>query len=98
MQQLRKTHILIFLLRLHDLYAEDLQTQILTAFATIVRRAQDIQTDHLDTLKSRISATEEAFRGLNPAEDQTLFIEYNVSHFAEPPIGPSRPVRHITTR
>ncbi|KAF7795164.1 hypothetical protein EIP86_006313 [Pleurotus ostreatoroseus] len=37
------------------------------------------------SLKSRVASVDEAFRALNPAQDQTLFIEHNVSHFAEPP-------------
>ena len=64
---------------------ESLQTQLLTKFATIVRRAQDIHSGHLDALKSRVVATEDAFRAMDPGQDQNLFIEYNASAFSEPP-------------
>lgn len=65
--------------------AEMLQTHVLIKLSTIVRQAQTIQSGHLDSLKSRVTATDAAFQALDPAKDQVLFIEHNVSHFAEPP-------------
>ena len=64
---------------------EDLQTQVLIKLSHTVRRAQDIRSTHLDKLKTRVVAVDEAFQSLSPSQDQDLFVEYNAKPFSEPP-------------
>ncbi|THG97298.1 hypothetical protein EW026_g4673 [Hermanssonia centrifuga] len=63
---------------------QDLHSQLLERFANIIVHAQDLHGTHLENLKSRVSATEQAFKELDPYRDQELFIDYNISHFSAP--------------
>ncbi|KAI0081551.1 hypothetical protein K474DRAFT_1681918 [Panus rudis PR-1116 ss-1] len=64
---------------------QNLQSQLLTRLATIVAHGQSLQSKHLDTLKSRVIATEEAFKSIDPAHDQDIFIDHNIRPFKAPP-------------
>lgn len=66
-------------------HTEDLQTQLLTKFVDIMIRAQTLQTNHLDSLKTHIITAEDALKAVDPSADQNLFIEYNINPFSLPP-------------
>ncbi|KAJ2988591.1 hypothetical protein NUW54_g7971 [Trametes sanguinea] len=51
---------------------EELQTRLLTRFVEIVKDAQEIQLQHLDTLRSHLIATEATLDAVNPQADQDL--------------------------
>lgn len=46
--------------------------------------SQQLQGSHLETLKSRVSATEKAFKAISPSKDQQLFIDHNIRPFTAP--------------
>ncbi|KAJ3009402.1 hypothetical protein NUW54_g2793 [Trametes sanguinea] len=64
---------------------QELQTRLLTRFVEIVKDAQEIQLQHLDTLRSHLIATEATLDAVNPQADQDLFIDYNIAPFSPPP-------------
>ncbi|KAI9061334.1 hypothetical protein FKP32DRAFT_948969 [Trametes sanguinea] len=64
---------------------QELQTRLLTRFVEIVKDAQEIQLQHLDTLRSHLTATEATLDAVNPQADQDLFIDYNIAPFSPPP-------------
>lgn len=64
---------------------ENLQTELLSKFSKIIIDAQALHHRHLDALKGRASATEAAFKDLDPEKDQQLFIEHNTGQFSIPP-------------
>ncbi|KAL7280164.1 hypothetical protein ACG7TL_006583 [Trametes sanguinea] len=64
---------------------QELQTRLLTRFVEIVKDAQELQLQHLDTLRSHLTATEATLDAVNPQADQDLFIDYNIAPFSPPP-------------
>ena len=66
------------------LRAEDLQTQLLKRFVSIMAGAHGMQHGHLDALRAHITASEGLLSAVNPSTDQDLFIEYNINPFTLP--------------
>lgn len=50
----------------------------------ILAHAQDLTSSHLDTLKKRVGAVEQALRDVSVGKDQNLFIDFNIRPFAAP--------------
>ncbi|KAJ3489206.1 hypothetical protein NLI96_g2264 [Meripilus lineatus] len=63
---------------------QDLQTQLLTSLSKIIVTSQQLQGNHLVSLKTRVAATEKAFEDIDPIKDQDLFIDHNIRPFTAP--------------
>ncbi|TFK52285.1 hypothetical protein OE88DRAFT_1734304 [Heliocybe sulcata] len=63
---------------------QNLQTQLLNQFTTILSQAQDLHTAHLDSLKDRVTKVQASLAKVDPKHDQDLFIDYNIRPFAPP--------------
>lgn len=53
-------------------------------FVQVLTHSQQLQINHLDTLKSRIADVTAKFSQVNVPKDQDLFIEYNLRPFIAP--------------
>ncbi|KAI0338929.1 hypothetical protein BDW22DRAFT_1409320 [Trametopsis cervina] len=63
---------------------DNLQTQLLAKFSSIILEAQSLHILHLDALKTRVVATESAVRELDSQLDQQIFINHNIRAFSPP--------------
>ncbi|KAH8104793.1 hypothetical protein BXZ70DRAFT_1005298 [Cristinia sonorae] len=63
---------------------QTLQTQLLSKFAQTIVHAQALESSHLDRLKLRVAAAENAFKAITPSQDQMLFIDHNIRTFSAP--------------
>ncbi|KAF8895149.1 hypothetical protein BD779DRAFT_1797047 [Infundibulicybe gibba] len=61
-----------------------LQSRLTERFTKVLLHSQALQVNHLDILKARISSAENVLGQVNPARDQSLFIEYNIRQFTAP--------------
>ncbi|CAK5284133.1 unnamed protein product [Mycena citricolor] len=61
-----------------------LQGRLVRRFAEILSHSQALEIAHLDTLKGRLAGVEVAIEAIDPAQDQNLFIEYNIRSFTPP--------------
>ncbi|TFK39041.1 hypothetical protein BDQ12DRAFT_712547 [Crucibulum laeve] len=64
---------------------QNIQKRLIERFTKIMIHTQNLQLNHLDALKSRISSAEKKFNEVNPSQDQDLFVEYNIRPFTAPP-------------
>lgn len=64
---------------------EDLQTRLTARFVQVMLHAQQMQLQHQDGLKSRISGVQTAARDVNTVQDQDLFVDHNIRPFTAPP-------------
>lgn len=65
-------------------FLEKLQHRLVERFAKILRHTQVLQLTHLDVLKTRINGVETALERVDPAKDQSIFIEHNIRPFTLP--------------
>ncbi|PPR05914.1 hypothetical protein CVT26_008808 [Gymnopilus dilepis] len=72
-------------------YAEDipklenaLQHRLILRFVKILVHGQQLHLNHLDSLKSRISAVQTRLEEVDAVKDQDLFINYNIRNFIAP--------------
>ncbi|KZP33431.1 hypothetical protein FIBSPDRAFT_810692 [Athelia psychrophila] len=64
---------------------QDLQTRLTARFVQVMLHAQQMQLQHQDGLKSRISGVQAAARDVNTVQDQDLFVDHNIRPFTAPP-------------
>ncbi|KAI0769881.1 hypothetical protein C8Q74DRAFT_1271721 [Fomes fomentarius] len=64
---------------------QDLQTRLLNRLVDTLKVAQDIQSKHLDAIRTHLNDCEAALNAVNPGADQDLFIDHNISPFLPPP-------------
>lgn len=64
---------------------ERLQIGLIDRAVKILTHAQALTSGHLDTLKKRVGAVEQALGEVNAGRDQNLFIDFNVRPFVAPP-------------
>ena len=70
---------------------ERLQTGIIDRAVSILSHAQALTSGHLDTLKKRVGAVEQALGDVNAGKDQNLFIDFNIRPFVAPADWPFEP-------
>ncbi|EIN12379.1 hypothetical protein PUNSTDRAFT_97060 [Punctularia strigosozonata HHB-11173 SS5] len=63
---------------------QTLQTQLVTGLTLILGRAQLLHHTHSAALESRAKTFQEVLSAVNPAQDQDLFIDYNIRPFTAP--------------
>lgn len=64
---------------------EDLQTRLTARFVQVMLHAQQMQLQHQDGLKGRISVVQTAVGDVNTVQDQDLFVDHNIRPFSAPP-------------
>ena len=63
---------------------ERLQANLLSGLSKILSEAHALQSTHLTSLQSRVTAAQEAIAGVDIAKDQELYISYNIRPFSVP--------------
>lgn len=66
------------------LLSERLQASLLKSFANLLLQAASLEDGHLDSLKRRTAAASAAASAISPAQDQDLYIDYNIRPFNAP--------------
>ncbi|KAJ8080417.1 Protein BZZ1 [Marasmius tenuissimus] len=61
-----------------------LQARLVSRFTKVLSHAQALQMGHLDGVKGRLSALENALAQVDPSNDQAIFIDFNVRSFSAP--------------
>ena len=64
--------------------SEALQHRLILRFVKILLHGQQLHLNHLDSLKSRISAVQTRLEEVDAVKDQDLFINYNIRNFIAP--------------
>ena len=64
--------------------SERLQTNLITNFINILQHASTLQSNHITTLQSRVTVSQQMLSRVDTTADQNLYVEYNVRPFATP--------------